>query len=54
MDGLRSIFILAGRHGNEIGEANNATWEHLRQELDLIAQLVGEVEEEEDPPILHN
>lgn len=37
---LQTVFVIAGRLGNEIGEANEEAWRHLRHELKVIAALV--------------
>lgn len=45
---LQMVFAIAGRTGNKIGEASSATWEHLRKELLMIAELVDGDDGEDD------
>jgi hypothetical protein len=47
MSELRTIFVVAHRNANPIGSASNEVWTHLRDELDLIASLVGDTDDEE-------
>lgn len=57
LDELRAIMAIAAREGSEIGMADKATWDHVRRELALIADLVDgdgedDGEDDESPPLL--
>jgi hypothetical protein len=49
MDELRTIFVVAHRHANPIGSASQDVWAHVRDELDTIAALVGDTDDDEIP-----
>jgi hypothetical protein len=47
MDELRTIFVVAHRNANPVGMASDEVWSHVRSELDLIAGLIDETDEDE-------